>query len=462
MYSRNELLDLRGRHMLPPETITLMKSLNILKRNRGRRSGRHTRRQLHITVVVSRPSARDYHHSNKFESQTGMCILNLVDIPQSIGYNCNEKSYHLPSVFLCNPRSLNNKLDEYRSVVLDNNFDLCAVSESWFLPDKSVDYYNIEGYTLFSRPRTTRIGGGVALYTKEDLHAKAMTVDIPNDLEIIWIQCRPKRLPRAVSIMIFAAVYFPDKTMENQMIHHIQDTLDIVRAKHPDAGICILGDINHLDVKPLCNNNRLTQVVKQPTRGVATLDKILTNMTEFYHTPNIASPIGLSDHSTVMWFPKQHKGNSSNSFFKRTVRPIKESGIREFGTWITHYDWVEVHKHDSVTEKADAFYETLHQRLHRHFPTREVKTHVADKPWMTPKTKALIRRRQGVFDHSRPALWRFYRNKVNRAIKSDKHEYYNNRVEILKKSNPAQWYRHIRVMTTKNKQQPIILPPPRC
>ena len=131
--------------MLPPETITLMKSLNILKRNRGRRGGRHTRRQLHITVVVSRPSARDYHHSNKSESQTGMCILNLVDIPQSIGYNCNEKSYHLPSVFLCNPRSLNNKLDEYRYVVLDNNFDLCAVSESWFLPDRSVDYYYIDG-----------------------------------------------------------------------------------------------------------------------------------------------------------------------------------------------------------------------------------------------------------------------------------------------------------------------------
>ena len=85
-----------------------------------------------------------------------------------------------------------------------------------------------------------------------------------------------------MSTLSFAAVHFLDSTMEDRMIHHIRNTctLDIVPAKHPDAGICILGDVNHLQVDvrcPLCNNNRLTQVVKQSTKmykNVHVLEKL--------------------------------------------------------------------------------------------------------------------------------------------------------------------------------------------
>ena len=40
---------------------------------------------------------------------------------------------------------------------------------------------------------------------------------------------------------------------------------------------------------------------------------------------------------------------------------------------------------------------------------------VSDKPWISTKTKNLIRRRQEVFDHSKPPLWRFYRNNMNKV-----------------------------------------------
>ncbi len=154
-------------------------------------------------------------------------------------------------------------MDEYRSVVLDNAFDVCAISESWFMPDRDVDCYSIKGYNLFSKPRFPRTGGGVALYVSESLHASLLSnIATPDDLEILWIKVHPKRLPRAVSTLIFATVYFPNRTMEVNMINHIQDALDLVRANHPDAGICKLGDLNHLDVTRLCKNNKLQQVVK--------------------------------------------------------------------------------------------------------------------------------------------------------------------------------------------------------
>ncbi len=119
------------------------------------------------------------------------------------------KQFQIPSVFLCNPCSLNNKMDEYRSVVLDNAFDVCAISESWFMPDRDIDYYSIKGYNLFSKPRSPHTGGGVALYVKESLHASLLSnIDTPDDLEILWIKVHPRRLPRAVSTLIFTLFTF--------------------------------------------------------------------------------------------------------------------------------------------------------------------------------------------------------------------------------------------------------------
>ena len=83
--------------------------------------------------------------------------------------------------------------------------------------------------------------------------------------------------------------------------------------------------------------------------------------------------------------------------------------------------------------------------MDRHFPTRRLKMHISDKPWVSTKTKEVIRKRQ---------------ESLQRSIVADKNDYYKNRVERHKKSNPAEWYRQIRVMTTNNKSQTLITPPP--
>jgi hypothetical protein len=218
---------------------------------------------------------------------------------------------------MCNPRSINNKMDEFRSIALEH--DLCAVSETWFSPHRSMDYFNIDGFTLFTNSRASIRGGGVALYVREHLHASELKVTVPEDLEVFWIQAQPERLPRSVSILIFAAVYFPDPKTERQLNDHIQDTLDILRAKHPDAGICILGDLNRFNESILCRNNGLSQIVPFPTRGDATLDKILTNISSFYLPPTPSSPIGRSDHTAVSWCTNSNFQRKPNVSVKRTA-----------------------------------------------------------------------------------------------------------------------------------------------
>ena len=72
------------------------------------------------------------------------------------------------------------------------------------------------------------------------------------------------------------------------------------------------GDFNRLDIGGLLNHFSLKQIVKIPTWGNATLDFVLTNMHDFYYSPQAYPPFGLSDHNTVVASPKvkEHKSNT--------------------------------------------------------------------------------------------------------------------------------------------------------
>ena len=112
-------------------------------------------------------------------------------------------------MYLCNPRSLNNKIDEFRSVVLQNNYDLCVISESWFKANRPTEFCDIDGYNLFSRSRAERRGGGVAVYVNQCFQTNTIEVDIPDEIEIFWLHIRRNRLPRTVSSIIVGALLFP-------------------------------------------------------------------------------------------------------------------------------------------------------------------------------------------------------------------------------------------------------------
>ena len=52
------------------------------------------------------------------------------------------------------------------------------------------------------------------------------------------------------------------------------------------------------------------------------------------------SPIGKSDHVCIALNPRCKI--PGNKIKRSTVRPIKDSGLRNFGTWIQSLNWSEV------------------------------------------------------------------------------------------------------------------------
>jgi len=104
----------------------------------------------------------------------------------------------------------------------------------------------------------------------------------------------------------------------------------MLAAMYVDCGYVILDDFNRVDVDPLLWVHGLKWVEDKPTRDDAELDLIVTNVDTHYMRPEITSPIGLSDHNTVLWIPK-YGMKRVNRVIRKTSRPMTYQNNNEFG-----------------------------------------------------------------------------------------------------------------------------------
>lgn len=176
--------------------------------SKGRRRSNNTDLNLQTIPVLIRE--RNLVHISK--RQIDKANLKSVKLLKA-----NE--YDLPCLFLSNVRSLNNKIDELEVVADDTKVDLIALTETWTDENTSPDYLAINGFTLFSKPRTGRRGGGVALYVNRSFNPHILPVIVPDEIEAIWVIMRPKLLPREISCIVICVLYFPPRNQfQNEYI----------------------------------------------------------------------------------------------------------------------------------------------------------------------------------------------------------------------------------------------------
>ena len=121
-------------------------------------------------------SPRQSSHSDRHINDSNLKYISTeatTNVPNSDGavVSPTVNKHKSPTIYLNNPRSLNNKFDEFRTTLLDYEFDIAAISGTWFSIKKLLTYYEIEGYNLYSRSRTVQKGGGVGLYVNENLNS---------------------------------------------------------------------------------------------------------------------------------------------------------------------------------------------------------------------------------------------------------------------------------------------------
>ena len=331
---------------------------------------------------------------------------------------------------------------------------MCVVTESWLnpdIPDSGVLLTNF--LPPIRNDRSVRRGGGVAVYIKKDVPHKHWHTLRSDDVESVWLTIRPKKLPRHIPNIIVGAIYHPPPPHKDYLtIQHIFKSVETILQQHPSAGIVILGDLNKLKTSSICNSFHLKQIVKLPTRKGAILDKILTNMDQYYQQPEIISHLGKSDHNMVVAIPHSSPTWSPPKCKKTTVvsRAVSDDGKLSFGQDLLKINWSPLYRASTCDLQFQIFTTTLNHLIDQHFPFQTSTAFSNDKPWISNQFKKVIKARQKAKAQNNIEEYKKQRNKVNRMRQSLRRNFYKSTIESFHGSSPKQWWQGIKKLLQIN------------
>ena len=88
-------------------------------------------------------------------------------------------------IFYAIARSLNNKMEELEAKVDIEEYEIVAVSETWF-KEESNWRTGLEGYKVYRCDRKERMGGGVAIWVKGSIASRERS-DIKEELMLRFL-----------------------------------------------------------------------------------------------------------------------------------------------------------------------------------------------------------------------------------------------------------------------------------
>ena len=296
-YSRKELLNFRRTRIKPTcAVINTLKNLELF-RYRGTRAGRKAsgnpdraielvrdeQKRKRIPVIIGR------RYRIPLVNKVASVARNIIVIPKVIDQyttNCSSQ-FAVPELMFTNICSLTKTKNKVRAAValeadmINNDIDVCVVSETHLKPDQPDAVINIPNYTIHRRDRNwsgrdIRQKGGKAVYIRKNLSV----IDVMrSDLyELIGLTVELATKHR----MLICGLYHPPKFKyrECELMNCLQKLLDNALDKDPNILIVCGDDLNQLDLTLLQRLTGLSVLVDFPTKDDAFLDNCLTNKPE--------------------------------------------------------------------------------------------------------------------------------------------------------------------------------------
>ena len=392
-----------------------------------------------------------------------------MNLKQQKKENHNKNSIKcLPIVFLSNIQSFGksektDKTLETEEILRLNNVEIAVFTETW-LCKATADRLPFKEYQKFHliRDNVVRSSGGVSVFVKNKLPASKLKVQVPENLECLWVTIRPKWLPRSVSNIIVCGIYYPGSNSiyspcQDDLIFHLTTTVQYLKRIYVSPLFLMMGDFNDLltsSIRTLCD---FKQVVKVPTRGNAILDLIFTNRNnELYDEPLNLPKIGDGDHFPILYKPKIYKAPRS---FKKVikVRRYPDSAKRGFGTWISNADWSILNNLPVVNDRVGIVSTLTWDMVNQFFPLTNFVISSTDKEWVTPKIKDLFTKRQKAHMEGKFDLRDSLAKNIKYEIKKAKVEFNDSKKEFYEKTNPKEWFKHINNIINNGKYSEINL-----
>ena len=238
----------------------------------------------------------------------------------------------------------------------------------------------------------------------------------------------------------------------NTLTDHICFSVDAIKSVFSNTAILIAGDFNHYKEATVCRMYNLKQIVSKCTRENAVLDKVLTDIADWYSLPDISSHIGKSDHLCVVVEPRMSRKHtptnkvvltSCASYYNRLC--LKNN--------LESFNWSGLYNIVSCSEKLQYFNETLTRMINTHVPLKSVVRCSSDKPWITDHFKELVKKRQNALKCGHIEKYKQLRNEVNHKAKRLKKNYYNE--QVINQKDPKKLYKEIKAITGCSKKSSL-------
>lgn len=246
-------------------------------------------------------------------------------------------------------------------------------------------------------------------------------------------------MPRQISHIAIGVIYHPPGAPNGPMAHHIINNIDHIISLHPHAGIILVGDFNALDDKSL-RCYPLKQIVHQPTRGHAILDKIYTNVADWYEIPVTVPNIASSDHCGIILLQSHYRPTPDDDCQLLYRRRVSTNGKNLLACALNNFDWSVLEYISDIDMKVEYFNSSIITLLNIFLPVQTIKHRLSDKPWITERFRRLIRQRQCAWSSGNKTAYNRLRNQINRLSKQLRSEFYQRRIQGLRTCNPHQWW----------------------
>ena len=312
------------------------------------------------------------------------------------------------TIFHLNIRSLLYKLDQVKLMLMQANIDIMCITETWLNNNISNHELTIQGYKLVRKDRTTKRGGGIIAYIRNDIdydeidESKAGETQGPQ-IETLWIKINFKHT-RPILLCI---MYNPPNCSLTNALSELGLQTKQYRPV-TDHEIYMLGDINvnmlqkNTAEKKLnkwfCFNNGLEQIITEPTRITQTSSTLID--INFTNVKNRISQYGnvetcASDHYGIYLNRKIMRRQDNKTKIK--ARSYKKYKKDDFIASLDAHDWEDIYQASGPSPKWDMFKRVFITYSDKHAPYKDMNITENKPHWLSNDLFELMNTRDALF-----------------------------------------------------------------
>lgn len=290
-----------------------------------------------------------------------------------------------------NTRSLLNSFSEFKKLVLDNNFFVLCVTETWLDNNTPTSAIDIDGLNFFRNDRGTR-GGGVGIYVNNTLKVKHVLNSFQSVLgvEQMFLEVYIYNVKFLIGV-----IYRVPHLNLKQFVEHLDNLLSLITPQYDN--ILLLGDFNidhtfHNLVTECLESYEFEQLISEPTRvtriSSKIIDVIYTNNIELVKESGVINSDLISDHMCIY----------TDLFFNSLPNVPKIIAHRDFRNFSLESFLIDLQGINfdamlylkSIDDKIILLNEKLSNLFHKHAPFRVSRITKQFSPWLTNSIKCMI------------------------------------------------------------------------